>query len=53
MLLEKKNRKFANFPSFQFCPIPKIENYKISKSTLLLKILKVVVTENAKRQKVN
>ena len=35
---------FSRFPSFQFYPIPKIENSEISESFLLLQILTVVVT---------
>ena len=42
MLLEQK-RKFLRFPSFRFCPIPKIENSEISESFLLLQISTVVV----------
>ena len=37
MLLEEK-RKFPMFPSFRFCPIPKIENSEISESFVLLQI---------------
>ena len=43
MFLEEK-RKFPRFPSFRFCPIPKIENSEISESFLLLQILIVAVT---------
>ena len=43
ILLEEK-RKFPRFPSFRFCPTPKIENPEISESVLLLQILTVVVT---------
>ena len=43
MLLEEK-RKLPRFPSFRFCPIPKIENLEISESFLLLQILTAVVT---------
>ena len=43
MLLEEQ-RKFARFPSFWFCPIPKVENSEISESVLLLQILTIVVT---------
>ena len=39
MLLEEKKREFPRFPSFRFCPIPKIENSEISESFLLLQIL--------------
>ena len=45
--LEQK-RKFPRFPSFQFCPIPKIENLEIPKISLFLQILTVVVTQDLK-----
>ena len=43
MLLEEK-RKFPRFPSFRFCPIPKVENLEISESVLLLQFLIEIVT---------
>ena len=42
MLLEEQ-RKFVRFPSFRFCPIPKIENSEISETFILLQILTVAV----------
>ena len=36
-------RNYKNELSFQFCPIPKIENSEISESVILLQILTVVV----------
>ena len=41
MLLEEK---FAKFQTFQFCPIPKVENSEISESVLLPQILTVAVS---------
>ena len=41
LFYEKKEN--LRFPSFQFCPIPKIENLEISESVVLLQILTVVV----------
>ena len=38
-----KKWKFPRFPSFPFCPTPKIENSEISESVLLLQIFTVVV----------
>ena len=46
--LEQKG-KFLRFPSFRFCPIPKIKNLEISKMSLLLQILTVVVTQDLKK----
>ena len=43
MVLEEK--KFTRFPSFQFCPIPKIENLEISENFLLLQILTVALSK--------
>ena len=40
--------QFPRFPSFRFCPIPKIENSEISESFLLLIILVAYETENLK-----
>ena len=45
---EKKKKKFPKFPSFRFCPIPKIENSEISESFILLKSLIVYETQNRK-----
>ena len=36
----RKKRKFHRFPSFQFCPTPKIENLEISESILLRQKIK-------------
>ena len=44
----RKNNQFPRFPSFQFCPIPKIENSEISESFILLKFLVVYETQNRK-----
>ena len=46
--LEQKG-KFLRFPSFRFCPIPKIKNLEISEMSLLLQILTVVVTQYLKK----
>ena len=43
-MLKKKKIKFLRFPSFRFCPKPKIKNSEISESFLLLQVLIVVVT---------
>ena len=39
---------FPRFPSFRFCPIPKLENSEILESFLLLKFLVVYETQNLK-----
>ena len=39
----EKKRKLLRFPSFWFCPTPKIENLEISDSVLLLQTLTVTV----------
>ena len=39
------------FPCFPFCPTTKIENWKILKSVVLLQILTVDGTEDAKTTK--
>ena len=39
---------FPRFPSFRFCPIPKLENSEILESFLLLKFLVVHETQNLK-----
>ena len=44
----KKKYQFSRFPSFQFCPIPKIKNSEISESFLLLKFLVLNETQNLK-----
>ena len=36
------------FPSFRFCPIPKIENSEISESFISIKFLVVYKTQNQK-----
>ena len=43
--LRRGKCQFPRFPSFPFCPIPKIENSKISESFLLLKFLVVYETQ--------
>ena len=45
---KKKKYQFPRFPSFRFCPIPKIENSEISESFILLKFLVVHETQNRK-----
>ena len=37
-----ENWKFPRFPSFRFCPIPKIQKLEISESVFLLQILRSV-----------
>ena len=44
----KKKCPFPRFPSFWFCPIPKIKNSEISESFLLLKFLALYETQNLK-----
>ena len=44
----RKKWKFPRFPSFWFCPIPKIKNSEISKICLFLQILKVVINQDLK-----
>ena len=39
VLEERKKESFPRFPSFQFCPIPKIENLEILESFILLQLL--------------
>ena len=46
--IRKKKRQFPRFPSFRFCPIPKIENLEISESFILLKSLVVYEIQNRK-----
>ena len=46
--IRKKKRQFLRFPSFRFCPIPKIENLEISESVVLLKSLVVYEIQNRK-----
>ena len=41
--IKKKKRTPQRFPSFQFCPIPKIENSEISESVILLQIFTEIV----------
>ena len=36
------------FPSFRFCPIPKIKNLQISESFILLKFLVIYEIQNQK-----
>ena len=48
--LEEK-RKFPRFPSFQFCPLPKIQISKFSEISFLLQILTVDVTQDLKTRK--
>ena len=40
------------FPSFRFCPIPKIENSEISEICLFLQNLRVVITQDLKTTKI-
>ena len=47
----EENWKLQRFPSFRFCPIPKIENSEILEISLLLQILTVVVTKVLKTTK--
>ena len=51
MWFNKKKKQFPRFPSFRFCPIPKIENSEISESFLLLQFLVVYETQNLKTEK--
>ena len=46
--LIRKKKQFLRFPSFRFCPIPKIVNSEISESFILLKFLVVYETQNRK-----
>ena len=48
MWFEKKKCQFLRFTSFQFYPVPKIENSEISESFLLLKVLVVYETQSLK-----
>ena len=48
MWFEKKKCQFPIYPSYRFCPIPKIENSEISESFLLLKFLVLYETQNLK-----
>ena len=48
MWFNKKKYHFPRFPSFRFCPIPKIENSEILESFLLLKFLLEYETQNLK-----
>ena len=41
--IKKKKRTPRRFPTFQFCPIPKIENSEISQSVILLQIFTEIV----------
>ena len=45
----KKNCKFS---SFQFCPIPKIDNSEMSTICLLIQILRAVVVKSLKTTKI-
>ena len=44
--------KFPRFPSFRFCPIPKIENSEISEMCLFLQNLRLVITQDLKTTKI-
>ena len=46
--LIRKKYQFLSFPSFRFCPIPKIENLEISESFILPNFLVVYETSNRK-----
>ena len=46
--LRREKCQFPRFPSFRFCPIPKIENSEILESFLLLKFLLEYETQNLK-----
>ena len=46
--LIRKKFQFPRFPSFQFCPTPKIENSEISESFISIKFLVVYKTQNQK-----
>ena len=46
--LRKKKIFFSRFPSFWFCPIPKIENLEISEIWLFFQILTVVSLKMSK-----
>ena len=48
MWFNKEKIQFPRFPSFRFCPIPKIENSEISESFILIKFLVVYKTQNQK-----
>ena len=48
MWFSKKKKQFPKFLSFQFCPIPKIENLEVLESYILLKFLVVNETQNRK-----
>ena len=41
--IKKKKRTPRRFPTFQFCPIPKIESSEISQSVILLQIFTEIV----------
>ena len=43
-----KKYQFPRFPSFRFCPIPKIKNSQISESFILLKFLVIYEIQNQK-----
>ena len=51
MWFNKEKCQFPCFPSSRFCPIPKFENLKISKSFLLLQLLVVYENQNLKTEK--
>ena len=48
MCFEKKTCQLLRFPSFRFCPIPKIENLEILESFIWLKFFVVYETQNLK-----
>ena len=48
MWFNKEKIQFPRFPSFRFCPIPKIENSEISENFILIKFLVVYKTQNQK-----
>ena len=47
---KKKKEKSLRFPSFQFCPIPKVKNLEISEIRLA-RILTLIVTQDLKMPK--
>ena len=50
--LRREKCQFPRFPSFQFCPIPKIENSEIWEICLFFQILTVVLDQDLKATKI-
>ena len=48
MWFNKKKKQFLRFPSFRFCPRPKIENSEIWESFILIKFSVAHETQNRK-----